>query len=341
MRVGAKIGRPINIDTATSLVSRASFARVCVEVDITKPLLAKFTLRNRVRPIVYEGLHLICFKCGTYGHNAEACSLNRKEVTTLSDNMDGSESPENDAGAGNSQGNDRRKTYRETTLFRPEITEDYGSWMVATKPKRNYSRNQGNGNQGGKDNGKIDQHANTKGKNSSAHQGSRFASLAENINEDEEQVTEGNSREQSAKQSQNQGTKRAAQAKGKRPTTQISEKQIMGNNMHGMHRTQHEAGETSTRRNSHKKTQGTQSNQAGAATEHTLVTGDKSGAKSTQVSETEHEDHADGMDGLELLTEHHGDPPCNELPDRPEMTSIPVDQGIPEETGVDAMEMEL
>lgn len=47
MRVGGKVGRPINIDTATSLVSRASFARVCVEIDITKPFLANFTLRNR------------------------------------------------------------------------------------------------------------------------------------------------------------------------------------------------------------------------------------------------------------------------------------------------------
>lgn len=77
MKVGKKIGRPINIDTATSLVSRASFARICVEVDITKPLLSKFMLRRRVQPIVYEGLHLICFKCGVYGHNVDSCSKNQ------------------------------------------------------------------------------------------------------------------------------------------------------------------------------------------------------------------------------------------------------------------------
>lgn len=73
MRVRGKIGKAINIDMATSLVSRAMFARICVEVDITKPLLSKFTLRRRVRGIVYEGLHLICFKCGMYGHNTESC----------------------------------------------------------------------------------------------------------------------------------------------------------------------------------------------------------------------------------------------------------------------------
>ncbi|XP_031120629.1 uncharacterized protein LOC116023759 [Ipomoea triloba] len=70
------VSRPINIDTATSMVSRASFARVCVEVDITKSLPAKFTFRNKVRPVVYEGLHLICFKCKMYGHNAGGCHLN-------------------------------------------------------------------------------------------------------------------------------------------------------------------------------------------------------------------------------------------------------------------------
>lgn len=80
MKVGAKVGKPITIDTATSLVSRAMFARVCVEVDILKPLLSKFMIRRKVRKVVYEGLHLICFKCGMYGHGAEACPQNHKET---------------------------------------------------------------------------------------------------------------------------------------------------------------------------------------------------------------------------------------------------------------------
>lgn len=49
MKIGSKIGRPIRVDQATSLVSRGKFARICVEVDISKPLLAKFMLRRRVR----------------------------------------------------------------------------------------------------------------------------------------------------------------------------------------------------------------------------------------------------------------------------------------------------
>ncbi|XP_031116795.1 uncharacterized protein LOC116020462 [Ipomoea triloba] len=164
MRVGGKIGRPINIDMATSLVSRASFARVCVEVDITKPLLAKFTLRNRVRPIVYEGLHLICFQCGMYGHNAEGCGKNDDGHGMHGETGEKENCPENSSGADNGHnegGKGKRTMVRENTLIRPEVTEDYGSWMIAPKPKRNYTKNTDNKFQGGKELEKGNQHQNS------------------------------------------------------------------------------------------------------------------------------------------------------------------------------------
>ena len=41
MRLGAKLGKPIKIDSATSLASTGYFARLCVEVDLTKPHCVK------------------------------------------------------------------------------------------------------------------------------------------------------------------------------------------------------------------------------------------------------------------------------------------------------------
>lgn len=73
VKIGKNAGRPIKVDNTTSLVSKGSFARVCVEIDISKPLISKFTLEQKVWPIVYEGLHLVCFSCGLYGHKAEQC----------------------------------------------------------------------------------------------------------------------------------------------------------------------------------------------------------------------------------------------------------------------------
>nr|GLL19518.1 uncharacterized protein LOC109173568 [Ipomoea trifida]GLL19519.1 uncharacterized protein LOC109173568 [Ipomoea trifida]GLL35493.1 uncharacterized protein LOC109173568 [Ipomoea trifida] len=44
MRIGNQLGRSIKIDYTTSLISKGKFARMCVEVDITKPLLSKYVL---------------------------------------------------------------------------------------------------------------------------------------------------------------------------------------------------------------------------------------------------------------------------------------------------------
>lgn len=43
-KVAEMIGKPIKIDEATSLISRGKFARLCVEVDITKPFLSQYKL---------------------------------------------------------------------------------------------------------------------------------------------------------------------------------------------------------------------------------------------------------------------------------------------------------
>jgi len=41
------------------------------EVDLSKPLLSKFRLHGKVWRIQYEGLKLICFKCGKLGHRED------------------------------------------------------------------------------------------------------------------------------------------------------------------------------------------------------------------------------------------------------------------------------
>lgn len=73
-KIGDRIGKTLKVDRATSGGLRGNFARICVEVDLTKPLLAKIKLRRRILRIMYEGLHLICFQCGQYGHKQEICS---------------------------------------------------------------------------------------------------------------------------------------------------------------------------------------------------------------------------------------------------------------------------
>lgn len=57
------------------MMERAKFARVCVEVDLRKILVSKFKLNGRIYNVEYEGLHLVCFGCGCYGHKKDECPL--------------------------------------------------------------------------------------------------------------------------------------------------------------------------------------------------------------------------------------------------------------------------
>lgn len=74
-RIGNLLGKLLKIDSLTTDQNRGKFARLCVELDLTKPLEA-FTQINQVwYNIEYEGLPDICYLCGRYGHKKENCEL--------------------------------------------------------------------------------------------------------------------------------------------------------------------------------------------------------------------------------------------------------------------------
>lgn len=72
-RVGATIGTMLRVDHHTSIHSRGKFARICVELDLRRELVPSFTVLGEEFKLEYEGLHLICFGCGKYGHRQEQC----------------------------------------------------------------------------------------------------------------------------------------------------------------------------------------------------------------------------------------------------------------------------
>ncbi|XP_058746880.1 uncharacterized protein LOC131619849 [Vicia villosa] len=76
--IGNRIGKTVKVDKTTSQVERGKYARICVEVDLSKPLLAMFTIKKKMYKIEYEGLHLICLVCGRFGHYKEGCSENKR-----------------------------------------------------------------------------------------------------------------------------------------------------------------------------------------------------------------------------------------------------------------------
>ncbi|CAL1402267.1 unnamed protein product [Linum trigynum] len=67
------IGTPIKVDRATKMGARGNYARVSVEVYLTKPFLGKYKVEGIAYLIQYEGLDDICGECGLYGNRTEKC----------------------------------------------------------------------------------------------------------------------------------------------------------------------------------------------------------------------------------------------------------------------------
>ncbi|OMO72173.1 Endonuclease/exonuclease/phosphatase [Corchorus capsularis] len=84
MKMGSHLGRVIKIDTVTWEGSRGRFAKVCVELDLTKPLLPFVIVEGKSVNMEYEGLSLICFECDIFGHRKDEClklqSLDKEDV---------------------------------------------------------------------------------------------------------------------------------------------------------------------------------------------------------------------------------------------------------------------
>lgn len=70
LRLASVIGKPIRVDQNTLNVERGRFARVCMEIGLSLPVVRKFWLRGHWYRAEYEDLHLICSNCGCCGHLA-------------------------------------------------------------------------------------------------------------------------------------------------------------------------------------------------------------------------------------------------------------------------------
>ncbi|CAL1371131.1 unnamed protein product [Linum trigynum] len=153
MKIGTRIGKPIRVDQATSTGARSDYARVCVQVDLTKPLLSQFILRGKTYFIQYERLENICLQCGTY-YERGRCSCMQPVVAMETETVP-----------------------VETVPATTEKAPIYGEWMIARK--KSYPRKEAAARSVGNDRSKP-----TNGDETSGSQGgSRFTVLGEEENE--------------------------------------------------------------------------------------------------------------------------------------------------------------
>ncbi|CAL1400982.1 unnamed protein product [Linum trigynum] len=91
--LGNLIGRTIKLDYHTLTQQRAKFARVAVEVDISKALVPRIWLDDEWQTVEYENLPEVCFHCGRIGHNKGACPQNKTQEASSQGNVAGGSPP--------------------------------------------------------------------------------------------------------------------------------------------------------------------------------------------------------------------------------------------------------
>ena len=63
----------MRVDFNTTVGTRGRFARLCIQLDIDKPLVRMVRVGKTKLAVLYEGVGLLCFHCGKIGHRQEWC----------------------------------------------------------------------------------------------------------------------------------------------------------------------------------------------------------------------------------------------------------------------------
>ena len=63
-QIGKALGPVLTVDTHMTTDARARYARLCVQVDVSKSLTTTVRIGQCSQAVVYEGVNKLCFSCG-------------------------------------------------------------------------------------------------------------------------------------------------------------------------------------------------------------------------------------------------------------------------------------
>lgn len=72
-KIGEAIDLVLRIDAHTTNGARGRFTRLCVQVNLDKPLIKTVKIGRLAQIVLYEGLSILCFECGRIEHRKETC----------------------------------------------------------------------------------------------------------------------------------------------------------------------------------------------------------------------------------------------------------------------------
>lgn len=79
-KIGNLVGKTLKVDWATEFAQLGKFARLCVELDVTKPLIPKVVIGSKIQKVEYEGLGIVYFCCGCIGHHVDSCPIAKCQI---------------------------------------------------------------------------------------------------------------------------------------------------------------------------------------------------------------------------------------------------------------------
>ena len=131
--IGLAIGPVLQIDSYTASGSRASFARLCVQIDLSKPLVNLVRVGRLRQKVMYEGILAFCFCCGRLGHKQENCGFRVRPMEKTRE-----------------EGSSERQKVQQTeqadhAKHSDQSNPNFGDWMIVTKRKNSVrmGRNRG------------------------------------------------------------------------------------------------------------------------------------------------------------------------------------------------------
>ena len=71
LKLGKVVGPVLRIDSNTAMGARGRFARLCMQINLDKPLIKRVHIGKNVLSIQYEDINSLCFSCGRVGHKKE------------------------------------------------------------------------------------------------------------------------------------------------------------------------------------------------------------------------------------------------------------------------------
>lgn len=97
MAMAKMVGRLVHIDPNILRALRGKFSRFCVEINLNQPIANNICLDDQWYKIEYEGVHIICARCGCYGHYTRECAsvLVQSAAQQSSLNSDGADGVNN------------------------------------------------------------------------------------------------------------------------------------------------------------------------------------------------------------------------------------------------------